>query len=458
MTPDDLYNLIKNSESQIPFPAPYFTVDVGAFDASTGSFSGKTTTVRHDPEPVPHGPNQHPVQPQASYEGEFWVSIQIDENWQRTITQTPAPTVPLAPVMLKFSVVHPNGAGWSVTVNGTTVSAPASQASLSIDIWDYPIAQWEVSSGNQSYKDTIMPQRPQGSIGAQGAVGGFTLPVLPVAIVYAPPADSLGQSTASYGQAETIGATSTFDLKNDSATTGPDLDTEYSDLGTFKTFLDLMTKGVQEDSSDLSAAAASANSAGQTSAATDFASSASSAGVLLVVLQQISAAIGEASSETTNGITDITHEEMTAIVTTGNGLATSAKIGGPGVGDSLQLLTNVKVAWALYKGQLRLAPIWNGTLTVSAALMEQSPATTGLSPELIPLLLGLDPFVAGNGTGTLPPDRFELLERATSNTLVWAERLAEASTSAGATRGRVRFRRRMRPTRPNWTTGTPGRS
>ena len=45
---------------------------------------------------------------------------------------------------------------------------------------------WRVEAGGKSYADTMLIQRP-GNLA--GALGGLTIPVLPVSIVYAPPVE-----------------------------------------------------------------------------------------------------------------------------------------------------------------------------------------------------------------------------------------------------------------------------
>src|SRR5215468_8467642 len=114
VTADQVYDLIKKEEALFTVPAPYVTIDVGTLDPATGSFTGLRTTSERDPEPIPHGPGQHPVNPPPRFIGAQWVSITIDSTWHRTITSTPAPKVSLAPVLLRFSVTNAS-APWSVS-------------------------------------------------------------------------------------------------------------------------------------------------------------------------------------------------------------------------------------------------------------------------------------------------------------------------------------------------------
>jgi hypothetical protein len=60
VTADSVYQLIKTFEGQFPILAPYFTLPVGTFDAASGGFASLSTTTETDPEPIEHGPHDHP--------------------------------------------------------------------------------------------------------------------------------------------------------------------------------------------------------------------------------------------------------------------------------------------------------------------------------------------------------------------------------------------------------------
>jgi len=95
LTPEQLYQLIKEYEAEIPIPAPFVTIDVGTFDAATGKFTGLTTLVINDPEPLEHEPGQSPINPAPRFEGAEYVTVSIDARWRETVTREPAPVVPV---------------------------------------------------------------------------------------------------------------------------------------------------------------------------------------------------------------------------------------------------------------------------------------------------------------------------------------------------------------------------
>jgi hypothetical protein len=233
LSPEQLFELIKQYEGVIPIPAPYVNLGVGTFNAATGAWNGFTTKVVTDPEPIEHQPGQHPTNPAPHFTGAEYISVTVDAQWRRTVTTTPAPKVALAPVMLQFSVTNTT-APWSVTVDGFTVTAPAGQSTLNVSAWDRTSVSWSIQAGGHTHSDRFMIQRPAGV----PAFGAFTIPVIPVAIVYAPPADSQQKSAATYGSTDTVGTTVSWDFSTDSSqTTEP----AFTDGAAFRAFLSVVS-------------------------------------------------------------------------------------------------------------------------------------------------------------------------------------------------------------------------
>ena len=371
LTAQDVYAEIKKFESTFPLPAPYVTVNVGTFDAAAGTFQGLKTKVVTDPEPIEHAPNQHPVNPPAKFVGSVWEEVTIDAHWHRTIKTVPAPSVPLAPVLLEFAVANTTAA-WSVTVAGLTTPVPAGQASVSVSIWDRTNVGWTIQAGGKSYGDEILIQRKAGIPGA----GAFTIPVIPVSIVYAPPVDSLKKSVASYGTTDTVGNTVSYDFSTDSSQTVPKLPSSFEGFDDFKSGLDVISKAL--------------------SLAGDAAASSA--------ISQISTNLGSVSGSGTTGETDASGMSLTVIVSASELLATNANAGGPGVGDVLVFYKDVQVAWAYEGGALQLCPFAHEFVTIPVGALQAN--AHGLSSDDVQRLLALDPFVAGGPSATLPPDRF----------------------------------------------------
>jgi hypothetical protein len=381
LSADEVYDLIKQLEPEFSPPAPYVTVDIGTLDAATGTFRGETTTVEHDPEPIEHGPNDHPHNPAPRFIGDRWVSVTVSESFRRTITSVPAPHVPLAPVLLRFSILNA-ATTWNVTVNGSTVSAPPTQGTILVDVWDAAVMGWSIVTGSVSSQDSLRLQRPTGALSA--ALGAFTVPVLPVSIVYAPPADSLGASSATYTAAQTVGTTVDFGFSDDRSSTTPVNGSDFAtSMPTFKAILD------------------------------------SAAQVLSVIpatqavgkgFSTASSVIGQFSATHQAGVTDGTQSTVTLTQSTSDALATSAKIGGPGVGDVLHFFKEVRMMWAYFQGRLRICPLGYKEVFVTAAGLRDHPETVGISAANVDTLLRLDPFAPEAAPTTLLTDRFTLQE------------------------------------------------
>jgi hypothetical protein len=374
LTPDQLYAAIKEWEGTFPLPAPYVTVDVGTFDAAAGTFMGLKTTVEFDPEPIEHQPGQHPTNPAPKFAGTRWIEVTINARWQRTITSVPAPKVALAPVQLKFSVTNTTAA-WSVAVNGKSTDVPAGQTTVNVSIWDFDHAVWGIQAGASSYHDNLKIQRP----GQIPAAGGFTIPVIPVAIIYAPPVDSLKLSTASYGIGSTIGTTTSYEFSTDTSDTVPTTIPQFAGASILKGGLDFIatvlgdTKAVGSDPEDPAPGK---------------------------VLSKISDQIGTLSSSTTTGEMESDGTQITVTDTSSTKFTTNVSGGGPGAGDEIFYLKNVRVIWMYYQGQLQLVPISATAATPSAQHLKGNPE--GISADDQARLLALDPFVAGGPFAALP--------------------------------------------------------
>ena len=102
--------------------------------------------------------------------------------------------------------------------------------SVSVNVWDRTGLQWTLEAGTASHQDQLIIQRNV----SIPAAGGFTIPVLPVAIIYAPSADSAKKSTATYAQGNTSGTSITYDFSTDTSQT---VEPAFADGSAFRAFL-----------------------------------------------------------------------------------------------------------------------------------------------------------------------------------------------------------------------------
>jgi hypothetical protein len=245
---------------------------------------------------------------------------------------------------------------------------------LSVSIWDQVIVPWQIQAGGKLHGDQLRIHRPAGLPGA----GAFTIPIIPVGIIYAPPVDSLGKSFATYGVSDTVGTTVSYDFSTDSSKTVPHLDTAFTDFNGFKNALDVVgtVLGLDGDMAAKNGLAA------------------------------ISSAIGTATQTEQTGTVEGNGSALTVTESSLETVITNTKGGGPGVGDAIVFYKDMRVAWAYSNGQLRLCPLGQTKMAVTAQVLQTKLATVGISSADQQYLLSLDPFVAGGPYATPPSGRF----------------------------------------------------
>lgn len=377
----DVYQQIKALEGVFQVPVPTVTVTVGTLDAATGTFSGKTTNTITDPEPIAHRPGERPVNPPPHYQGETWVSTTIDSKWRRTTTVTPAPKVGPAPVVLRFDVVNHGGQPLDVTIGGHTTSSKPGEHYVLYTMWDLTRVDWRASCGQRSYSDRLMIQRdPAPIIG----VGAFTIPALPLSIIYAPPQDAAEHSVASYTQSRLVGTSSSVNLAAETTTTTPWLPTNLASLDTLRTILTGLSSALGQTGNAYAQAIGAA------------------CGV-------IAGGIGTMSGSHAVGTVDNYQRTVTVTVEQSTSIHAEASNGGPGAGDVLHYLRDAKIGWVLTGGALRLTLLGAVLACYPVGYLQEYASDTArlqLSRDTVEQLLALDPFVAGWAGMTLPTPRF----------------------------------------------------
>src|SRR3954469_1571847 len=164
---NEAYAQIKDAERSIPVPTPVATVNVGSFDATSGAYDGlavETEIINH--KPVRLVPNV------------FVNAV----NTRLTFTLLHATTV-----------VHLTSAG------ANAVASPGA-TSISVDVGKAADVRWRIYAGTRSHSDELTVSRPR-IIGA----GAFTIPALPVGVVYDSPQDPAGTNNVVYSRSTSVG-------------------------------------------------------------------------------------------------------------------------------------------------------------------------------------------------------------------------------------------------------------
>jgi hypothetical protein len=370
-TAQDVYEAFQQYEATNP-PPSVFTVEVGTFDPLTSQFTGLKTQLITIGEPRQDEPGLRPTIPPPRFEGAEYITVSTDAQGMETVRRVPAPIVPLAPVVLQFAVTDTSKA-WEVTVNGFTTTVAAGQGTVAVAIWDTSYLTWSIGT----YRDELYIQRP-GPLPA--AAGAFTIPVMPVAMIYAPPVDSLGKSTASYVQIGIVGTSISYSFNSQTSETGPDPN------------LTSAFANAQEVSNVLGAIADVLKIAGSKDAE----------GV-----STLSDMLGKFSATQEDQNSTGTSSTYTTTTTTTGTITTNAVGGGPGVGDVFAFYQDVKVIWTYSDGVLQLCPISFQYTGGTVGKLPQYLSTIGISSADQQPLLALDPFVAGGPyAGPTPAERF----------------------------------------------------
>ncbi len=377
------YQQLRALEAQFPRVA-YENLLVGTFNAATGAFSGEVSTVT-------------PATKDCSPDIRGKTICKTEKG-----SSTPPTVVARArSVGLIFKVVNP-GSSFVATANGVSVTAPANATSVTVPVTGRPVpgdttkaqwkVDWRVSSGAKSYRDSLVIDRMSFGLGA------FTIPVLPVAIVYDPPQDTQRDNTESYGTSETHGSTVTLALTSQNSL-GGEASTQ------FQPFVDFY--------SGLKAAGKAASMVPQLAAVATVLKTASE------VLPQI---FGTASATQLGAGTQVSGSTHQLSVTTKQTYKTARL--GPGKGDVFVFFKNFRVGWlSRCCTPLSLLPL-GADLIVSSTIAElqedlatirasngaiKTGAHSHVDTLSIQALLALDPFVKGGNYATLAPERFDSL-------------------------------------------------
>jgi hypothetical protein len=384
-----LYQKLRAIEATFP-RIPSENILIGSFDGITGKFHGRVSTVE-------------PAAKDCSLDSKGKPKCTAEIS----ISTPPVILSRAQKVALVFGVTHPQGT-FTATVNGNTTSVPATATSIIVPVTGQPapdeptgarwIVSWRVRTGAKSYSDSLIIDRMSFGIGA------FTIPVLPVAIVYDPPQDNAHDDIEVFSTSSAHGSTVSISLSTQNG---------YGvDVPTIWTSTSDMIAGVKA-ASDLVTAAAKDTTKPNLDTLSKVLSGAASALPSLLT----SSTAGQQDTKTV--VNGTTHR---LIVSTGKTYK-SAQLG-PGKGDVIVLLKNLRVGWFYRCCQpLSLVPLGSdleGANTVTEMQEDLAAIRTGtranglgahshLDSLAIRALLALDPFVGGGNNAALPSQRFDSL-------------------------------------------------
>src|SRR6185369_13642599 len=109
---------------------------------------------------------------------------------------------------------------------------------------------WSVRStttaGTKSYRDTLQLRRPR-IIG----VGAFTIPALPVAVIYEPPAVGGGSSSQTYTVESSVGNSVRLEFAQGQSTTTPGAPSKFATIGALSSAAESLAAAVSSSDNDV---------------------------------------------------------------------------------------------------------------------------------------------------------------------------------------------------------------
>lgn len=431
---DAAYAQLKALENsgQITIPEPRETIQIGIVDPAAGTFSWSVPTIVQTlvipPQPPAKTntivnttvgvvattaadlrlrfaviPQQRPVEVAARrVRGGAGVDVGsvISELWNGGVTISGYPTISSSANEITVDVGH----------DCSTILPDAPNLVPAVTRFDATIN----FPGHPSIDVSFFALRPP-VLG----MGAFTLPALPMTIVYAPPQGETKQNKVAYSDAQTLTRTITSSL---STTTSTKTAEAYSPL-------DLLAKATAAIAAVAAVVGTGGAAAGPTVVGALEQLGEAVFGPIKSENDSIAGAVGQAKDELTafggilQGIPPSTSSSDTVSITTEDDHSVSlsvsdlsqyeAKAGlGPGVGDRIVFLNTVRVVWMAIQGEVDLVILGYDKVTAAAvddlqadlqALAGGGRSALGLDADTIKYLLGIDPLVQSTGgIGHLP--------------------------------------------------------
>jgi hypothetical protein len=359
LTTNEIFNLIRGQEANFPFPVPQLTVTVGKFDAATGKFVYAVPTYTEEFEnPLPGKP-------------------------PKILTGGKINAIGAIEVFLRFDVKNRTG---DVTVSIPGLPAVRSSTdSVTVSIGLAELTKFTISSGARKFTSEL----PLEITRFVGGAGVFELPAFPIAIIYAPPQDQSQKNVSQWTVTQSTGNTSTLSISDSKTTTTPatpDFDNVNliaDEMKVVAQALDLLNEAFEDK------------------------------GVKIIskALNIIAGGLGSSSASNSEGVSINKDHSVTLSLSKEQTISTSPASGGPGSGDLIHYLKNVKLVWfSTSVGHVRVSIIGHDGLGVTSVGFLKNGGQTDLDPATVAEFLKLDPFVAGGPSTTLPKDRFVYLD------------------------------------------------
>jgi hypothetical protein len=379
--PQRAYQQIKDIEALCPLLAPRATVVIGTYNAAarTNKFSWAIPLLSYPPGAIrflPIGPPPPPP-PALQYR-----------------TANPQSIL----VTLRFEVVNLQK---TLYISGLGAAGSASPGQPFVDL---VLGANLLPGANLVSCDLVYGTVPQPSLEFVilqppfGGAGAFTIPALPVGIIYAPPQPPAGSLSQYYSQFTESSSQSRSITSSVSTTNSTKTATAY----TVPNFITQIASAIVSISSIASSIAAIVGAgAGGAATVSNWVKGISS------FLNLLSGILNQTTTSTQTGLQITTTNQTTVTATETAATQTVPGPGqGPGEGDIFIILQNVRAVWIAVNGALSITVLgYDGQLEITADTLRAG--TPLLDPDTAKALLQLDPFTGG-APYNLDPKRFEV--------------------------------------------------
>ncbi|MBI2686937.1 MAG: hypothetical protein HYX27_11530 [Acidobacteria bacterium] len=357
---DEIFSLIRGQEANFPFPVKKKTVTIGTFDCASGAFTYSVPTFKEQVGGDDGGPG--PLKPPKTIIGGKVNAINAIE------------------VILRFKLKNRTGEV-SLSVLGLPVVRTSTGTTISISVGAAESVNFTLVRGPKKFTSAL----PLEIVRFVAGAGVFELPSFPIAIIYAPVPDQGKHNVSKWTVTKSTGNTTSFSIGKQTTTSKP-VTPDFDNVNFFANEMKGFTKALELVNKEFKDPVVSG---------------------IVEALGAIVGALGTASATDSEGLSVTNEHSVTVSIAKEQTISTNAASGGPGSGDLIYYLKNVKLAWFTSKvGRIRVTVIGHDGVGVTSMGFLKSGGQSDLNAETVAEYLKLDPFVDGGPSVVLPTDRF----------------------------------------------------
>ncbi len=367
---NEIFNLIRGQESNFPLPVKRRTVTVGSFNAATGRFKYAVPTFKDEfaglpLEEVDGTPGPGTGKP------------------PKILTGGRVSAIGAVEVFLRFEVKNRIGDVTLAIPSLPLVRRAADAVTVSVGAGDS--VSFTIANRNKKFTSEL----PLEIVRFVAGAGVFEIPAFPVSIIYAPPADQSQKNVSRWKVTKSTGNTSSFSIGEEQTTTRP-VSPDFTAASIAADQMRLASKildGLNKLLNDPTVKGISK------------------------ALNVVAGGLGSVSITESELVSSVQQHSVTLSIDKEQTITTSAASGGPGSGDLIYYLKNVKFVWfAQSVGRPQVSIIGHDGIGVTSVGFLKGGGLTDLDPETVAEFLKLDPFVKNGPAAALPPERFVIVD------------------------------------------------